>query len=133
MANFCSNCGKPVLQDARFCTNCGAPITGAQPAKANWQNKREIVLGEQVTRKPNRLKTAIIIAVVLLFGGWLYTNLPKRTNPIIEAQAVVDESATYSPSGQQMFDIPSKVENGKIVIPLDVVRERKFVAFNYVS
>jgi hypothetical protein len=32
-----------------------------------------------------------------------------------------------------MFDIPSRVEEGKIIIPLDVVKERKFVAFNYTT
>ena len=133
MANFCSDCGRSVLQNARFCTSCGAAIEGVQPAEVNRQNKRDKVLGRQRPKRTNRLRTAIIIGIVLLFGGWLYANLPERANPKIEAQPVVASSINYSRSGQQMFDIPSKVENGKIVISLDVVKEKKFVAFNYVS
>lgn len=32
-----------------------------------------------------------------------------------------------------MFDVPSKVQNGKIIIPLDLLKERKFLAFNYTT
>ena len=133
MANFCSSCGKPVLQNARFCTSCGAAIEGVQPAEVNRQNKRDKVLGRQRPKRTNRLRTAIIIGIVLLLGGWLYANLPKHANPKIEAQPVVASNTTYSPRGQHMFDIPSEVQNGKIIIPVDVVKEKKFVAFNYVS
>lgn len=29
---FCTNCGKPVADDAAFCTNCGKALNAAQPA-----------------------------------------------------------------------------------------------------
>jgi hypothetical protein len=60
-------------------------------------------------------------------------QLPKGGNPIIEAQPVLAAPAQYPMNGQTMFDIPSKVENGKIIIPFDILSEQKFLAFNYVT
>ena len=31
MNNFCTNCGKPLSQDAKFCANCGTPIAIISP------------------------------------------------------------------------------------------------------
>jgi hypothetical protein len=139
MANFCSECGKPIAENANFCTSCGASITGKAPAKVPWQDKsrtdafrdkREKVLGKQ---RPTKIRTRTIlwIAGIALLGGWFYSNLPESGNPIIKASPVVVEAAQYPQYGQQMALIEPKVDNGKVIIPLDALKDKKFVKFNY--
>ena len=131
MANFCSECGKPIAENTNFCTSCGASITGKGPTKAQWQDKREKVLGKQGNGHTSLTKRFFWIAGALLLGGWIYFNLPKSGNAVIKALPVVTNAVYYGPAGQQMMNIPSKVENGKIVIPLDLLKEKKFIRFMY--
>jgi len=129
MANYCSHCGKPMVQNANFCTHCGTTIKATE-LKQQLQHKRERVVGTEGPQKRNWIRTGIILGLLSLFGVWIYANLPKRGNPIIASQPVVAVAATYSQAPQQMVDISVRTENGKIVIPLEVVQHRKFVAFS---
>lgn len=131
MANFCTECGKSVSPNAHFCTNCGASLTGSKAS--DWSGKRQKVLGKQVSSRRLSRNKILMLSFVVIFGAWAYMQLPKGGNPIIEAQPVLAAPAQYPMNGQSMFDIPSRVESGKIIIPFDVLRENKFVAFNYVS
>lgn len=131
MASFCSECGKPTAQDASFCTNCGTSLTGKTPVEAQWQDKREKVLGKQQNGGRNSVKVLIWIVGISFLGGWLYMNLPESGNPVIKASPVVTNAVYYGPTAQQMTNIPLKVENGKIAISLDLLREKKFVRFMY--
>lgn len=128
MAKYCNQCGRPVVQEADFCTSCGASVTGKAP-RAEWKVKREKVLR---TQKSNKGVKNVLIAGC--FAGVLmmtYYVWPKGGNTIINGQPVVAEDVNYRKTRQQMIDIPSKIENGKIIIPLSAVIEKKFVAFNY--
>jgi len=130
MANFCSECGKPIAENTNFCTSCGASITGKAPAKAQWQDKREKVLGKQNSNKsPGKLLLFVVGAAVI--GGWLYLNLPESGNPVIKESPVVVEPVRYTQSGQQMALLQTKVENGKVIVSLDLLKEKKFVKFSY--
>jgi hypothetical protein len=131
MTNFCSQCGKPVIQGADFCTHCGAPCTSRKPVRREWQDKREKVTGRGGPERKRWTKRLVMAGVVVAAVGWVYTNMPDGANATIKAQSAVVGPAKYSPAGQQMFDIPSRAENGKIIVPLDLVKEKKFVAFNY--
>ena len=134
MANFCSQCGKPLQPNSNFCTACGAPLTGSSRGGRDLKRKREQVLGNQQGKRRATVQKVIGGSVVLIFGGWLFiNNLPSKANPIIEAQATVSSAAKYPKAPTRMFDVPAKVENGKITIPLDVVVQKKFVAFDYVG
>lgn len=131
MANFCPECGKPTIQGADFCTNCGTSITGRSPAKTQWQDKRQRVLGKQQQGGKSRAKVYLWIIGSVLIGSWVYLNLPERGNPVINASPILTSAVYYGPAGQQMTNIPATVETGKIIIPLDVLREKKFVRFTY--
>lgn len=153
MANFptrptsgwCSQCGKAVTQDANFCTSCGASITGKPrpsvggqaPQKTQWQEKprsdsfrgkREKVLGKQ---GKNRTKLFLWIVGIAAVGGWFYANLPERGNPVIKASPIVTNAMYYGSTPLQMTPVLVKVENGKIIIPLDVLKDKKFIRFTY--
>ncbi len=133
MANFCSECGKPVKPEAEFCTQCGHSLTGRQPAPRGLQQKRERVLGTQGSKGSKWSTRGIFAAVIFAGFWWFYENLPDKGNPIITALPVVTEAASYPASDKQMSDIPVTVKDGTIRLPLEVVKQMKFVAFDYVT
>lgn len=141
MANFCSECGKALEPNANFCTVCGASVTGVATERHNLQSrrdafarKRQKVLGNPPQVRRQRTLKFLGGGIVLLLGGWVFvSSLPSRSNPTIEAQPAVSAGVTYPKGATQMFEIPAKVENGKISIPLELVQQRKFVVFNYPS
>jgi len=95
-----------------------------------FKDKRERVLDEK-KRFPRILLALIIIA--LLLGGVTFWIMGRKTtaNPKIASQQKVVERVDYSGQTIPMTDIEAKVENGKISIPLDVVKEKKMVRFEY--
>jgi len=95
-----------------------------------FKDKRERVLDEK-KRFPRILLALIIIA--LLLGGVTFWIMGRKTtaNPKIASQQKVVEKVDYSGQTIPMTDIGAKVENGKISIPLDVVKEKKMVRFEY--
>lgn len=131
MSHSCSECGKPLTQNANFCTSCGAPLAGKPPAHARWQEKRERILGKQQASGKKRFRTILALLVVAALGGWFYINIPEAGNPVIKGLPVVVAAAQYPQGGQQMSRVVAKVANGKIIIPLDVVQKNKFVRFSY--
>ncbi len=141
MAKFCSECGKPLQPNANFCTRCGTRVEGAanvgQQSKSTrdaFAHKRQKVLGNAQQASRQRAIKIIAGGIVLVFGAWWFVqSLPSRANPIIEAQPVVSSGMNYPEDATRMFEIPSRVENGKITISLELVQQRKFVAFEYLS
>lgn len=130
MAKFCNQCGKPIPQDANFCTICGTAIAGKAPVRTEWKIKKDRVVGRQGKNK--NLKNVFIAGCLIGFSVLTYYVWPKGGgNKVISDQPVVIENVNYGNSRKQMTDIPSKIENGKIIISLDAVKEKKFVAFNY--
>ena len=128
MAKYCDECGKPLEPKANFCTGCGRSPQGKVSGKSEWKAKRAKVMGQKPAKRSfTKVSFGILVlAVIATYFFW-----PKSGNSIIQAQPVVLDNVSYTTARKQMIDIQAKVENGKIVIPLDVVREKKFVAFNY--
>lgn len=131
MKNFCSQCGKPIQENADFCTHCGASITGKAPTKPRLVEKRERVLGNGNANRAKRKRMMFIVAGIGLVGGWIYFNVPKKGNPVIADSPVVTSPAYYGQNAQQMVDVSAKVENGKVIIPVSLVKEKRFVRFMY--
>lgn len=132
MANFCTQCGKPLPRDANFCMSCGLPVA-TRNVTTDVQKKRQKVMGKRQRSRSRTLKILTAVGFAVLVTVMVYNYLPKKTNPIIEEQPVVAKEIEYPDLEQQMFDIPSRVQNGKIIISLDDVKQRQFVAFKYVS
>ncbi len=130
MENFCSACGKPVEKNANYCTHCGASLSGKAPAKTEWQQKREKVLGKQ-RGGSKRMRSLLWVVGLSVLVGWVYFNTPERGNPIIKALPVVTNAENYGPSAKQMSAIGATVENGSIVLSLDLLKEKKLIRFVY--
>lgn len=131
MERYCSQCGKPLIQGATYCGHCGGRVTEAPKTETNLQSKREKVMGKRRAKRKSPLRTQVIVAIIAIAGIWGYFNLPKGGNPVIRTQPVVATPPKYATTVEHMFDIPSRVEKGKIIVPLDIVKEKKIVAFNY--
>lgn len=99
-------------------------------AGSSFKEKREKVLGEK-KKSPWVLISLIVGAFVL--GGVAFWIIQGKTtaNPKIASQQKVMEKVDYVGQTIGMTDMLAKVENGKISIPLDVVKEKKMVRFEY--
>ena len=71
------------------------------------------------------------VAVVIVVVGYLVLEGNTESNPKVSSQPKVSEKIDYSGQTIRMTDIQVKVENGKISIPLNVVKEKKMVRFDY--
>jgi len=131
MDKFCTQCGHALSEGARFCTNCGNSLTSQPSQEQRLTQKRAAVMRSGKQQKFNYSKKVVLPLFIIGAAGWLYANLPESGNPILKDAPVVTAPAVYSQSGVQMQDIPVVVENGYVVIPLDIVRDRKFVRFMY--
>lgn len=121
----CPECQTKNDDTNNFCKKCGFLMTGS-----SFKDKREKVLGEK-KKAPWFFISLILIVVVL--GGVTYWIIQGKTtaNPKIASQQKVMERVDYAGQTISMTDIVAKVENGKISIPLDVVKEKKMVRFEY--
>lgn len=121
----CPECRTKNNDGDNFCKKCGCPISDS-----SFQDKREKVLGEK-KKSPWMFISLIVIAFGL--GGIAYWILQGHmtSNPKITSQQKVLERVDYAGQTIPMTDIGAKVENGKISIPLDVVKEKKMVRFEY--
>lgn len=58
-------------------------------------------------------------------------HLPGKSNPVIERQPSVAMATMYAGQVLDQFDVTAEVQNGKILIPLSPLLEKKIVAFEY--
>ncbi len=107
-----------------FCKKCGFLLSNS-----SLKEKRDKVLAEK--KLPWMWVT--FIAAVLALGGAAFWIIEGKTttNPKIASQQKVMERVDYSGQTISMTDIVAKVESGKISIPLEVLKEKKIVRFEY--
>ncbi len=121
----CPECRTKNDEVSNFCKKCGFLMAGS-----SFKDKREKVLGEK-KKSPWFFISLIVIAVVL--GGVAFWIIHGKTtaNPKIASQQKVMDRVDYAGQTIPMTDIVAKVEKGKISIPLDLVKEKKVVRFEY--
>ena len=122
----CPKCRAENEETNRFCKNCGIDLSGS-----SFQDKKEKVLG----RKKGGPSWAIILLIVIAItlGGVAYWIVQgnSNANPKVSTQPKVSGKVDYTDQTIRMANVQAKVENGKIVIPVHVVKENKFVRFEY--
>jgi hypothetical protein len=107
------------------CEKCGLEF-----ARVSFQDKKERVLGEK-RRTPWLQVSAFVLAIGL--GGVAYRTAQGGSGPdpkVFLPPPVIDKT-DYWRQAIRMTDVPVKVENGKISIPLEVVKEKRIVRFEY--
>jgi uncharacterized membrane protein len=122
---LCPECRTKNDDASHFCEKCGFLLAGAV-----FKEKSEKVLGKK-KKTPSLLISFVVMVIVL--GGvafWIIEAKPTA-NPRIAWQPKVLDRVDYSGQTVPMADIVAKVESGRISIPLDVVRQKKMVRFEY--
>jgi len=122
---ICPGCRTKNEDVSNLCEKCGFLLAGS-----SFKEKREKVLGGK-KKSPWGLLSLILIVVVL--GGIAFWIIDAKTtaNPKIASQQKVMGKVDYSGQTIPMTDIVAKVENGKISIPLGMVKDKKIVRFEY--
>ena len=122
----CPKCQTKNQDSSIFCKKCGFQLSGS-----SFQDKKEKVLGE---KKRKHLWIPISLAVVaaaLVVAGYWVIQGNTGANPKVSSQPKVTEKVDYTGQTVRMTDIKAKVEKGKISIPIEVVKEKKIVYFQY--
>ena len=121
---ICPKCKTKNDDSSRFCKECGDQLSGS-----SFQDKKEKILGQK-KKAPWVMISLIVVAAVLAgVAYWVIAGGTKADSKIASQRVV--QGVDYSGQTLQMADIQAKVENGRISIPLDVVKEKKMVRFEY--
>jgi hypothetical protein len=122
----CTKCQTRNQDSNNFCKKCGFQLQSS-----SFQDKKEKVLGEK-KRKPYWVPISLAVVAVVLAGvGYWLIKGDSAADPRVSSQPKVGGKVDYAGQKIVMTDIQAKVEKGKISIPLDVVKEKKMVRFEY--
>jgi hypothetical protein len=122
----CPKCQTKNQDSNNFCKKCGFQLSGS-----SFQDKKEKVLGER-KGKPYWVPVSLAVVAVVLAGvGYWLIKGDSAAAPGVSSQPKVSGKVDYAGQKIAMTDIQAKVEKGKISIPLDVVKEKKMVRFEY--
>jgi len=122
----CPKCQTKNQDSSHFCKKCGFQLSGS-----SFQDKKEKVLGEK-KRKSYWIPISLLMIAVVLGGiGYWIIQGDTGANPKVSSQPKVSGKVDYIGQTIRMTDILAKAEKGKISIPLDVVKEKKMVRFEY--
>lgn len=122
----CPKCQTKNQESSRFCKKCGCEFSSS-----SFQDKKEKVMGNHKRKRLWIPVSLAAIAVVLVGVGYWIIEGNITANPKVSTQPKVSEKVDYAGQSIRMTDISAKAEKGKISIPLDIVREKRMVRFEY--
>lgn len=122
----CSKCRAENEESNRFCKKCGLDLSDS-----SFQHKKEKVLGTK--RGGPSWSIILLVVVVIGLGGIAYWVVQGNTgnSPKVSSQPKVGGKVDYSGQTIRMADVQAKVENGKITVPVHVLKENKIIRFEY--
>jgi len=122
----CPKCQTKNQDSSNFCKKCGFQLSGS-----SFQDKKEKVLGKK-KKRPYWVPVflAAVAAILVVVGYWVVQG-NTRANPKVSSQPKVSDKVDYAGQSIRMTDVQASVEKGIISIPLEVVKEKKMVRFEY--
>ncbi len=123
---ICPKCQTKNQDSNNFCKKCGFKLSAYE-----LQGKKEKILGE-TRKKPYRIPIILgIIAIVLVVVGYWIIHEKTVSASKVSSQPKIKGKFDYTGQTIKMTDISAKLNGGKISIPLEVVKEKKLVRFEY--
>jgi len=122
----CPKCQTKNQDSSNFCKKCGFQLSGS-----SFQDKKEKVLGKK-KKRPYWVPVflAAVAAILVVVGYWVVQG-NTGANPKVSSQPKVSDKVDYAGQSIRMTDVQASVEKGIISIPLEVVKEKKMVRFEY--
>jgi uncharacterized membrane protein len=122
----CPKCQTKNQDSNNFCKKCGFQLSGS-----SFQDKKEKVLGDK-KKKPYWVPISLagVAAILVVVGYWVVQG-NTGANPKVSSQPKVSGKVDYAGQSVRMTDIQANVEKGIISIPLDAVKEKKMIRFEY--
>lgn len=121
--SHCSQCGQKLKDAAVYCPGCGNKVKSANT------NKKERVLNNKTNSKKSWIYIGLIsialIGTLILFRN---NDLSKELS-VINKQPVVTGKVVYSAERLDHTITMAFEKDNKIILPLDLVKEKKFVRF----
>lgn len=122
---ICPKCQTKNQDLSNFCKRCGFKLS-----EPSFQEKKEKVIGGK--KKPYWIPLALgIIAIALIGVGYWIIQGKTASASKVSSQPKIKGKFDYSGQTIKMTDISVKVNGGNISIPLDIVKEKKLVRFEY--
>ncbi len=124
----CPKCKTKNQDTSQFCKQCGAKLSDS-----TFQDKKEKVLGEKKGKLSWGVLSLAAVAILVLAGFtyWLVQRDSAPADPRVSSQPKVAEKVDYNGQTVPMTDIQVKLENGKILLPVQTVLEKRIVRFEY--
>ena len=131
--NYCPRCGTQLSDKLKHCPECGLKLEGDDLKNADVNNnKKEKVLqsGMKKDRSTYWLGAAVIVIVGLII---IYNRQPTKEYSIIKNQPQVTNAVSYPATRYDETYTIAFASNGNIILPLDLVKEKKMVKFDFLS
>lgn len=124
--NYCPECGHKVNGVVKFCSECGAEIN----RKNIHNNKRDRVLKAQKNKSRKGFYFSAVSGLIIAALIFYINTLPSEVESTINKQPKISEVFQYPPVRYDHIYSMAIERNGKIILPLDVVKDKKFVKFD---
>jgi uncharacterized membrane protein len=124
----CTNCGVALRQGAKFCPNCGVEIKSdvtAQEVKSARPGKKAM------SKQAKVFYSAAGVVILGVFFFVFTSHIGDQPHPVIEKQQSVAMYTMYTDLKIDQHPVKARVENGKIIIPVSLLFEKKMLEFEY--
>lgn len=132
--NYCPKCGHKLSNGVKFCPDCGRNINNKQHVRNTAGNsKREKVLNQKSRSTKKSFITSGVIVLFISAIIYFLNAQPSKEEVIINKQSKITEDVIYPATRFDPFYSIAFAKDGKIILPLDLIKEKKFVKFDYVG
>lgn len=131
--NYCPRCGTQLADKIKHCPECGLKIEGdnfKNPAINNGKKKKVFQSGKKKDRNKYWLGAAVIVITGLII---IYNRQPSKEYSIIKEQPQVTNSVSYPSYRYEETYTIAYAKNGNVILPLDLVKEKKMVKFDFLN
>jgi len=125
--SYCPQCGQKLKEAAVYCPGCGKRM------KSNNNFKKERVLNNKT--KSNRAWQYIGAVAIMIVGAIIFFSYGSQSKElsVIKKQPVVSDKVIYGGERLDPTVTVAFVKDNKVILPLDLVKEKKFVRFQIVG
>ncbi len=130
--NYCPRCGTQLTKEMNHCPECGLRTDriGSTGSGYSSDKKKKVFQNNKKNNDKYWFSAVILVIVVLII---IYNRKPTKEYGIIKKQPQVASSVSYPAFRYEETYTIAFAKGDKIVLPLDLVKEKKMVKFDYLG